>query len=184
MDTMWKWLTGAWDTVSGTVGDAYTSVAESAVGEAVGSAYDYVTGDSNVDSGYMDHPYYFDTSNKTTSALGAALDFAGGFMAVAAPNDGRPIQHAQANLRNISGRSGIRSPKFKAGQSDLGFTPRVNDAIMKVNGGKNPSIQALVEQMRSYNGSGRTINLASYGSISVGTKTKKPSFAPKYYGGK
>lgn len=184
MDTMWKWLTGAWNTVSNTVGDAYTTVTESAVGKTVGSAYDYVTGDSNVDSGYMDHPYYFDTSNKTTSALGAAMDFAGGFMAIAAPNDGRPIDHAKANLRNISGRSGIRSPKFKAGQSDLGFTPRVNDAIMKVNASKNPSIQALVEQMRLYNGSSRTINLASYGSISVGTKTKKPSFAPKYYGGK
>ncbi len=181
---MWKWLTGAWDTVSGAVGDTYNYVAESAVGEAVGSAYDFVTGDSNVDSSYMDHPYYFDTSNKPTSMLGTALDFAGGFMAIAAPNDGRPINHAQANLRNISGTSRIRSPKFKAGQSDLGFTPRVNDAIMKVNAGKNPSIQALVEQMRLYNGSGRTINLANYSKISVGTKTKKPSFAPKYYGGK
>lgn len=176
---MWKWLTGAWNTVSSTVGDAYTSVAESAVGEAVGSAYDsskeFFT-ESDFDN--------FNYSNSKSSALGAAMDFAGGFMEVVAPNDGRPIQHAQANLRNISGRSGIRSPKFKAGQSDLGFTPRVNDAIMKVNASKNPSIQALVEQMRLYNGSGRTINLASYGSISVGTKTKKPSFAPKYYGGK
>ncbi len=182
---MWKWLTGAWNTASTFVGETYDDITESYVGQKIGDAYDFVTGDSNVDSNYMDHKYYFDTSNTSrSSALGAAMDFAGGFMAIAAPNDGRPIDHAKANLRNISGRSGIRSPKFKAGQSDLGFTPRVNDAIMKVNASKNPSIQALVEQMRLYNGSGRTINLASYGSISVGTKTKKPSFAPKYYGGK
>ena len=169
--------------MSGAVGDTYNYVAESAVGEAVGSAYDFVTGDSNVDSSYMNHQSYLDAAyNTKTSALGTALDFAGGFLAIAAPEG--PIQHTQANLRNISGTSRIRSPKFKAGQSDLGFTPRVNDAIMKVNAGKNPSIQALVEQMRLYNGSGRTINLANYGKISVGTKTKKPSFAPKYYGGK
>lgn len=179
---MWKWLTGAWDTASTFIGDTYDDIAESYVGQKIGDAYDFVVGDSNVDSSYMDHPYYFDTSNKPTSMLGTALDFAGGFLEIAAPD--KPIQHAQANLRNISGTSRIRSPKFKAGQSDLGFTPRVNDAIMKVNAGKNPSIQALIEQMKLYNGSGRTINLANYSKISVGTKTKKPSFAPKYYGGK
>jgi hypothetical protein len=171
MDTMWKWLTGAWDTATTFVGDAYDTVT------------DFVTGDESYDTfkaSDFDNFNYADQMKKTSGYLGTALDFAGGFLAVAAPD--KPIDHAQAKLRGISGTSRLRTPKFKAGSSDLGFTPRINDAIMRVNAGDNPSIKALVEQMRIYNGSGRTINLANYSKISVGTKTKKPSFAPKYYG--
>ena len=172
---MWKFLTSTWDSLTSTVGSAYDKVTE-----FVGDTYDDYFTDYSQDS--MANYFTPDRGSSIGTAAKTALDFAGGFLAVAAPDE--PIDHAQAKLRSISGRSTLRTPKFKAGSSDLGFTPRINDAIMRVNAGDNPSIKALVEQMRIYNGSGRTINLANYSKISVGTKTKKPSFAPKYYGGK
>jgi len=171
---MWKWLTGAWDTATTFVGEAYDTVTDFVTGDSV-DIYNKATDLYETGSNY-------EMLDKYGSTISTALDFAGGFLAVAAPD--KPIDHAQAKLRGISGTSRLRTPKFKAGSSDLGFTPRINDAIMRVNAGDNPSIKALVEQMRIYNGSGRTINLANYSKISVGTKTKKPSFAPKYYGGK
>tara|TARA_R100001377_G_C3191789_1_gene110907 strand:- start:1193 stop:1708 length:516 start_codon:yes stop_codon:yes gene_type:complete len=170
MDSMWKFLTDTW-----------TSIGGDYVSDAIGTGYntvtDYFTDDAAVGLG----------GNRTydvggNSTLKSALSFAGGFMDVIAPNDGKPIQHAKANLRSISGRSRLRSPKFKSGDSNLGFTPRVTDAIARVNASKNPSIKMITDQMRSYNGSGRTIRLAGSSSISVGNKNKMPSFAPKYYG--
>jgi len=176
---MWKWLSDTWtsiggDVVSDAIGTGYDTVSDYA-----GEAYDYVTGYTGSDQSPYNPDYYGHGNNST---LKTAMDFAGGFMAIAAPNDGRPVQHAKANLRNISGTSRLRSPKFKAGASDLGFTPRVQDAIKRVNASKNPSIKMVTDQMRIYNGSGRTIRLAGAGTVSVGTKNKMPSFAPKYYG--
>lgn len=174
---MWKWLSDTW-----------TSIGDSAVGQAIGTGYDAVSGyageayDTITGNEYSDFDNFNYSSYESNSTLKSALSFAGGFMDVIAPNDGRPIQHAKANLRNISGRSRLRSPKFKSGDSNLGFTPRVTDAIARVNASKNPSIKMITDQMRSYNGSGRTIRLAGSSSISVGNKNKMPSFAPKYYG--
>ena len=164
---MWKWLSDTWTSIGGDV-----------VSDAIATGYDTVS-DTFKNSDFDNFNY---SSYESNSTLKTAMDFAGGFMAIAAPNDGRPVQHAKANLRNISGTSRLRSPKFKAGASDLGFTPRVQDAIKRVNASKNPSIKMVTDQMRIYNGSGRTIRLAGAGTVSVGTKNKMPSFAPKYYG--
>ena len=62
-------------------------------------------------------------------------------------------------------------------------TPRVNNAIVKANASKVPSIEMAIAQMMNYKGSGgATIKLQGARPPSVAARTKLPSFAPKYYG--
>ena len=187
---MWEFLSGIWGGISSTVGEVYDDVAGSYVGQKIGDAYDFVTGDSNVDSNYMDHKYYFDTSNTSkSSARGAAMEFAGGFMEVVAPAGGSPTQMPSSKRRRVSApNSRASAGSFNVSKSNManlqfGYTPRVNDAIIKANASKVPSIEMAIAQMMNYRSSGgATIKLQGAKPPSVAARTKKPSFAPKYYG--
>ena len=187
---MCEFLSGIWGGISSTVGEVYDDVAGSYVGQKIGDACDFVTGDSNVDSNYMDHKYYFDTSNTSkSSALGAAMEFAGGFMDVVAPAGGSPTQMPSSKRRRVSApNSKASAGSFNVSKSNManlqfGYTPRVNDAIIKANTSKNPSIEMAIAQMMNYRSSGgATIKLQGARPPSVTARTKKPSFAPKYYG--
>ena len=182
---MWEWLTKAWKYVG-----------DSAVGQAIETGYDTVSDfakdtyddyftDYSKDS--MSNYFTTDRGSSTSSALGTALDFTEGFLKIAAAPS-PPGSTPKANMRRISGKSGVRVGQYSAGKSNLknmggpemGYTPRVQNAIMQVNTSNNPSIKAIIEQMKSYNGGSPTIKLG--GSVSVAARAKKPSFAPKYYG--
>jgi len=86
-----------------------------------------------------------------------------------------PNSTASAGQFNVS-KSNMANLQF-------GYTPRVNDAIIKANASKVPSIEMAVAQMMDYKGSrGATIKLQGAKPPSVAARTKLPSFAPKYYG--
>ena len=148
-----------------------------------GEAYDYVTGYTGSDQSPYNPDYYGHGDNST---LRTAMDAVGGFLDIAAaptPESGQP----KANMRRISGKSGVGTSNYQAGKSSLanpkfGYTPRVENAIIQANASKVPSIELAIQQMRNYNGSGATIRLQGNKPISVAARTKKPSFAPKYYG--
>ena len=179
---MWEFLSSIWDTASGYAGTAYDTVSEYA-----GDAYDYVTGGSNVDSSYMDHSYYFDTSNKTTSVLGTALEFGKGFLDIAAaPSEGGmpPSSRRRVSAPNsTAGSAQFNASKSNMASLEFGYVPRVSDAIVKANASKVPSIEMAIAQMMNYKSSGgATIKLQGAKPPSVAARTKLPSFAPKYYG--
>jgi len=186
---MWDWLSNIWtgisDSVVGqTVGDVYDYVADSYVGQGIERVYDTVVGYDLPDTEFMGS----DSVTGRTGYLGTALDFAGGFMEVAAPA-GATTQMPSSKRRRVSApRSTAGSGQFNVSKSNLanmefGYTPRVNDAIIKANASKVPSIQMAVAQMMNYNkSSGATIRLQGAKMPSVKARTKLPSFAPKYYG--
>ena len=102
---------------------------------------------------------------------------------------GATTQMPPSKRRRVSApNSTAGSAQFNASKSNLanlefGYTPRVNDAIIKANTSKNPSIEMAIAQMMNYKGSGgTTIKLEGSKMPSVAARTKKPSFAPKYYG--
>jgi len=80
---MWGWLSDIWGGISSTVGSVYDTVADSYVGQGIESAYDYVVG-SDLDT-YYNATDQFETGSNYSSALGTAMEFAGGFMEVVAP---------------------------------------------------------------------------------------------------
>jgi hypothetical protein len=186
---MWDWLSNIWtgisDSVVGqTVGDVYDYVADSYVGQGIERVYDTVVGYDLPDTEFMGS----DSVTGRTGYLGTALDFAGGFMEVAAPA-GATTQMPSSKRRRVSApRSTAGAGQFNVSKSNLanmefGYTPRVNNAIIKANASKVPSIQMAVAQMMNYSKSGgATIRLQGAKMPSVKARTKLPSFAPKYYG--
>ena len=186
---MWEFLSGIWGGISSTVGEVYDDVAGSYVGQKIGDAYDYVTGNESYGT-FKDSDFdNFNYSSSKSSALGAAMEFAGGFMEVVAPAGGSPTQMPSSKRRRVSAPSSRASAgSFNVSKSNLanlefGYTPRVNDAIIKANTSKNPSIEMAIAQMMNYRSSGgATIKLQGARPPSVTARTKKPSFAPKYYG--
>ena len=184
---MWEFLSGIWGGISSTVGGVYDDVAGSYVGQKIGDAYDYVVG-SDLDT-YYNATDQFETGSNYSSALGTAMEFAGGFMDVVAPAGGSPTQMPSSKKRRVSAPSSRASAgQFNVSKSNManlqfGYTPRVNDAIIKANASKVPSIEMAVAQMMNYKSSGgATIKLQGAKPPSVAARTKKPSFAPKYYG--
>lgn len=187
---MWDWLSNIWtgisDSVVGqTVGDVYDYVADSYVGQGIERVYDTVVGYDLPDTEFMGSS----STSGRTGYLGTALDFAGGFMEVVAPAGGSPTQMPSSKRRRVSApRSTAGAGQFNVSKSNLanmqfGYTPRVNDAIIKANASKVPSIQMAVAQMMNYgSSSGATIKLQGAKMPSVAARTKLPSFAPKYYG--
>ena len=181
---MWEFLSGVWGGISSTVGSAYDTVSEYA-----GDAYDYVTGNESY-STFKDSDFdNFNYSSSKSSVLGTAMEFAGGFMDVVAPAGGSPTQMPSSKRRRVSAPSSRASAgQFNVSKSNManlqfGYTPRVNDAIIKANASKVPSIEMAVAQMMNYKSSGgATIKLQGAKPPSVAARTKKPSFAPKYYG--
>ena len=190
---MWDWLSNIWTGISDSVvgqavGDVYDYVADSYVGQGIESAYDFVTGNESYGT-FKDSDFdNFNYAKKSAGYLGTALEFAGGFMEVAAPA-GATTQMPSSKKRRVSApRSTAGAGQFNVSKSNLanlqfGYTPRVNDAIIKANASKVPSIQMAVAQMMNYKGSsGATIKLQGAKMPSVAARTKLPSFAPKYYG--
>ena len=185
---MWDWLSNIWGGISSTVGSVYDTVADSYVGQGIESAYDFVTGNESYGT-FKDSDFNNFNYSSTVSGLKTAMDFAGGFMEVVAPAGGSPTQMPSSKRRRVSApNSTAGSAQFNASKSNLanlefGYTPRVNDAIIKANTSKNPSIEMAIAQMMNYKGSGgTTIKLEGSKMPSVAARTKKPSFAPKYYG--
>ena len=186
---MWDWLSNIWTGISDSVvgqavGDVYTYVADSYVGQGIESAYDTIVGYDLPDTEFMGS----DSITGRTGYLGTALEFAGGFMDVVAPA-GTTTQMPSSKRRRVSApRSTAGAGQFTVSKSNLanmefGYTPRVNNAIIKANASKVPSIQMAIAQMVNYKGSsGATIKLQKASMPSVTARTKKPSFAPKYYG--
>jgi len=187
---MWDWLSNIWTGISDSVvgqavGDVYDYVADSYVGQGIESAYDTIVGYDLPDTEFMGSD---SVTGKTAGYLGTALEFAGGFMEVAAPA-GATTQMPSSKRRRVSApRSTAGAGQFNVSKSNLanlqfGYTPRVNDAIIKANASKVPSIQMAVAQMMNYgSSSGATIKLQGAKMPSVAARTKLPSFAPKYYG--
>lgn len=187
---MWDWLSNIWtgisDSVVGqTVGDVYDYVADSYVGQGIETAYDTIVGYDLPDTEFMGSD---SVTGKTAGYLGTAMEFAGGFMEVAAPA-GATTQMPSSKRRRVSApRSTAGAGQFNVSKSNManlqfGYTPRVNDAIIKANASKVPSIQMAVAQMMNYGkSSGTTINLQKASMPNVTARTKLPSFAPKYYG--
>jgi len=186
---MWDWLSNIWTGISDSVvgqavGDVYDYVADSYVGQGIESVYDTIVGYDLPDVEFMGS----DSVTGRTGYLGTALEFAGGFMEVAAPA-GATTQMPSSKRRRVSApRSTAGAGQFNVSKSNLanlqfGYTPRVNDAIIKANASKVPSIQMAVAQMMNYgSSSGTTIKLQGAKMPSVAARTKLPSFAPKYYG--
>ena len=186
MSGQWGWLSSIWNevvdvgsTAAGYIGEGYDAVSEYA-----SDTYDDYFTDYSKDS--MSNYFTTDRGSSTNAYLGTAMDAVGGFLDIAAaptPESGQP----KANMRRISGKSGVGTSNYQAGKSSLanpkfGYTPRVENAIIQANASKVPSIELVIQQMRNYNGSGATIRLQGNKPISVAARTKKPSFAPKYYG--
>ena len=182
---MWEFLSDIWGGISGTVGEVYDDVAGSYVGQKIGDAYDYVTGYTGQDQSPYNPEFYGHGSS--SSALGTAMEFAGGFMEVVAPAGGSPTQMPSSKGRRAP-NSSASAGQFNVSKSNLanlqfGYTPRVNNAIIKANASKVPSIEMAIAQMMNYKGSGgATIKLQGARPPSVAARTKLPSFAPKYYG--
>tara|TARA_S200002703_G_scaffold153455_1_gene155067 strand:- start:485 stop:1051 length:567 start_codon:yes stop_codon:yes gene_type:complete len=188
---MWDWLSNIWTGISDSVvgqavGDVYDYVADSYVGQTVGDIYDDYFTDYSKDS--MSNYFTTNRGSSTFSGVKTALDFAGGFMDVVAPA-GATTQMPSSKRRRVSApRSTAGVGQFNVSKSNLanlqfGYTPRVNDAIIKANASKVPSIEMAVAQMMNYKSSrGATIKLQGAKPPSVAARTKKPSFAPKYYG--
>ena len=179
---MWTFLENVWGTVSDYAGDAYDSVSG-----YVEETYDDYFTDYSQDS--MSNYFTTDRGSSTFSGVKTALDFAGGFMEVVSPAGGSPTQMPSSKKRRVSAPgSRAGGADYKAGKSNMaslefGYTPRVAQAITRANSSKVPSIQAAVAQMMNYRGSGRaTIKLERDKLPSVAARTKKASFAPKYYG--
>jgi hypothetical protein len=187
---MWNFLSNIWKDISQsqigqTVSGLYDDIADSYVGQGIESAYDTIVGYDLPDTEFMGSD---SVTGKTAGYLGTALEFAGGFMEVAAPA-GATTQMPSSKRRRVSApRSTAGAGQFNVSKSNLanlqfGYTPRVNDAIIKANASKVPSIQMAVAQMMNYNkSSGATIKLQGAKMPSVAARTKLPSFAPKYYG--
>ena len=184
---MWNWLSNIWTNISDSVvgqavGDVYDYVADSYVGQGIESVYDTIVGYDLPDVEFMGS----DSVTGKTGYLKTAFDIAEGFMGIAAPSEtGMP----SSKKRRVSApRSTAGAGQFNVSKSNLanlqfGYTPRVNDAIIKANASKVPSIQMAVSQMMNYKGSsGATIKLQGAKMPSVAARTKLPSFAPKYYG--
>ena len=186
---MWNFLSDIWNNISQsqigqTVSGLYDDIADSYVGQGIESAYNTIVGYDLPDVEFMGS----DSVTGRTGYLGTALEFAGGFMEVAAPA-GATTQMPSSKRRRVSApRSTAGAGQFNVSKSNLanlqfGYTPRVNDAIIKANASKVPSIQMAVAQMMNYKGSsGATIKLQGAKMPSVAARTKLPSFAPKYYG--
>jgi len=178
---MWDWLSNIWGGIADFVGEGYDTVST-----FVGDTYDdYFT---DYSQGNMSNYFTPDRGSSTISGLKTAMDFAGGFMEVVSPA-GATTQMPPSKRRRVSApNSTAGSAQFNASKSNLanlefGYTPRVNDAIIKANTSKNPSIEMAIAQMMNYKGSsGTTIKLEGSKMPSVAARTKKPSFAPKYYG--
>jgi hypothetical protein len=186
----WDWLSNIWKGISDSVvgqavGDVYDYVADSYVGQGIESAYDFVTGNESYGT-FKDSDFDNFNYSSTVSGLKTAFDIAEGFMGIAAPSEtGMP----SSKRRRVSApRSTAGAGQFNVSKSNLanlqfGYTPRVNDAIIKANASKVPSIQMAVAQMMNYgSSSGATIKLQGAKMPSVAARTKLPSFAPKYYG--
>jgi len=189
---MWNWLSDIWKglTTTGTeianlVGSGYNYVADSYVGQGIETAYDCITGNESYGT-FKDSDFDNFNYSSTVSGLKTAFDIAEGFMGIAAPSEtGMP----SSKKRRVSApRSTAGAGQFNVSKSNLanlqfGYTPRVNDAIIKANASKVPSIQMAVAQMMNYgSSSGATIKLQGAKMPSVAARTKLPSFAPKYYG--
>ena len=186
---MWSWLSDVWNNISQsqigqTVSGLYDDIADSYVGQGIESAYDTIVGYDLPDTEFMGSS----STSGRTGYLGTALEFAGGFMEVAAPA-GATTQMPSSKRRRVSApRSTAGAGQFNVSKSNLanlqfGYTPRVNDAIIKANASKVPSIEMAIAQMMNYKGSGgATIKLQGAKMPSVAARTKLPSFAPKYYG--
>jgi hypothetical protein len=186
---MWEFLSDIWKGISTTgteiaslVGRGYDTVST-----FVGDTYDDYFTDYSKDS--MSNYFTPDRGSSTSSALGTAMEFAGGFMEVVAPAGGSPTQMPSSQRRRVSApRSTAGAGQFNVSKSNManlqfGYTPRVNDAIIKANASKVPSIEMAIAQMMNYKGSGgATIKLQGAKMPSVTARTKLPSFAPKYYG--
>ena len=187
---MWSWLSDIWggiteSAIGQTVSGLYEDISESYVGQSIGKAYDTIVGYDLPDTEFMGSS----STSGRTGYLGTALDFAGGFMEVVAPAGGSPTQMPSSKRRRVSApRSTAGVGQFNVSRSNLanmefGYTPRVNNAIIKANASKVPSIQMAIAQMVNYKGSsGATIKLQRASMPSVTARTKLPSFAPKYYG--
>ena len=187
---MWSWLSNIWSGIADSAigqaaGSFYDDISQSYIGQSIGSAYDTIVGYDLPDTEFMGSD---SITGKTAGYLGTALDFAGGFMEVVSPA-GATTQMPPSKRRRVSApNSTAGSAQFNASKSNLanlefGYTPRVNDAIIKANTSKNPSIEMAIAQMMNYKGSGgTTIKLEGSKMPSVAARTKKPSFAPKYYG--
>lgn len=187
---MWEFLSNIWggitdSAIGQTVSGLYEDISESYVGQTIGKAYDTVVGYDLPDTEFMGSD---SVTGKTAGYLGTAMEFAGGFMDVVAPA-GATTQMPSSKRRKVSApRSTAGVGQFNASKSNLanmqfGYTPRVNDAIIKANASKVPSIQMAIAQMVNYgNSSGATIKLQKAGMPSVTARTKMPTFAPKYYG--
>lgn len=187
---MWEFLSNIWSgitdsAVGQTVSGLYEDISESYVGQSIGKAYDTVVGYDLPDVEFMGSD---SITGKTAGYLGTAMEFAGGFMDVVAPA-GATTQMPSSKRRKVSApRSTAGVGQFNVSKSNLanmqfGYTPRVNDAIIKANASKVPSIQMAIAQMVNYgNSSGATIKLQKAGMPSVTARTKMPTFAPKYYG--
>lgn len=190
---MWSWLSNIWSgitesAVGQTVSGLYEDISESFVGQGIEKAYDFVTGDESYGTFKASDFDNFNYAKKTAGYLGTALEFAGGFMDVVSPA-GATTQMPSSKKRRVSApRSTAGAGQFNVSRSNLasmefGYTPRVNDAIIKANASKVPSIQMAIAQMVDYKGSGgTTIKLQRASMPSVTARTKLPSFAPKYYG--
>ena len=187
---MWEFLSNIWggitdSAIGQTVSGLYEDISESYVGQSIGKAYDTVVGYDLPDVEFMGSD---SITGKTAGYLGTAMEFAGGFMDVVAPA-GATTQMPSSKRRKVSAsRSTAGVGQFNVSKSNLanmqfGYTPRVNDAIIKANASKVPSIQMAIAQMVNYgNSSGATIKLQKAGMPSVTARTKMPTFAPKYYG--
>ena len=190
---MWEFLSNIWggitdSAIGQTVSGLYEDISESYVGQSIGKAYDFVTGDESYGTFKASDFDNFNYAKKTAGYLGTAMEFAGGFMDVVAPA-GATTQMPSSKRRKVSAsRSTAGVGQFNVSKSNLanmqfGYTPRVNDAIIKANASKVPSIQMAIAQMVNYgNSSGATIKLQKAGMPSVTARTKMPTFAPKYYG--
>ena len=179
---MWEFLSGIWGGISSTVGSAYDTVST-----FVEDTYDDYFTDYSKDS--MSNYFTPDRGSSTSSVLGTAMEFAGGFMDVVAPAGGSPTQMPSSKKRRVSAPNSTASAgQFSVSKSNLanldhGYTPRVNAAIQKINVSNVPSLKEVVAQMVNYKSSGgTTIKIKGSSMPSVTARTKQPSFAPKYYG--
>jgi len=185
MSGQWSWLSNIWNEVVdvGSTAAGYVGRGYDAVSDYAGVAYDSVVGYDLPDSEFMGSN---STSGWSNDYLETAMDAVGGFLKIAAAPS-KPGDNPQANMRRISGKSGVGTSNYQAGKSSLanpkfGYTPRVENAIMQANASKVPSIELAIAQMKNYRGGGATIKLQGASTPSVAARTKKPSFAPKYYG--
>ena len=186
MSGQWGWLSNIWNEVVdvGSTAAGYLETGYDAVSDYASDTYDDYFTDYSKDS--MSNYFTTDRGSSTSSYLETAMDAVGGFLDIAAAPS-KPGDNPQANMRRISGKSGVGTSNYQAGKSSLanpkfGYTPRVENAIIQANASKVPSIELAIAQMKNYRGGGATIRLQGNKPISVASRTKKPSFAPKYYG--